>query len=436
MRPLAAIRSRKTRTPWHPKPISTWVLLWVSLGAVAAGWWYYDTQMSQVDAVKSDGSAQVELEITRLRVETTRNMLAVAAGIGGASALVLSFRRQQHEEYNSTQQRITELRIQAVAQLGSDNPTVRIGGLHNLDRLGEQHEELRQIVLDEICSYLRLPYTPLNAGKGSRAESGQTEPADAAAPPDSTPSAEREVRFIAQEILQRRLRRGTDERPLWEHDRINLRSASLEHIDFRNCHLRNAAFTNATFSGDADFEFATFVGKTGFKGTTFGETAVFRNAIFSGITGFTDARFNGEAIFRGVALSAGADFEGSTFSRNADFGDSTFSRTAEFRDATFNGDANFGGAIFHGRSIFWRVALNRSANFWRVAFNDGTDFDGVTLNGETDFREAAFIAPLETSGALAEWRCVADPDRSGIWRLEPAAPVEPPTDRPDPQDIS
>src|SRR5690606_34303353 len=155
--------------------------------------------------------AAAELEIGRLRAEARRNALALGAGLAALAALALAVRRQYHHEQTTVktqedalQRRITDARVRAVEQLGSDNPAVRIGGLHNLERIGQLHPELRQVVLDEICSYLRLPYTSPDAkSKPERLPDRQFEPvgppsAEADGAEAEGAEAEGEVRLIAQ----------------------------------------------------------------------------------------------------------------------------------------------------------------------------------------------------------------------------------------------
>lgn len=210
-----------------------------------------DTESGQStpDAASQDPAA--ELEIARLEAEARRNALATGAGFVAIAALILALRRQQHLEQSTAnseadalrrqqhlersaaaaeddalQRRITDARIRAVEQLGSDNPAVRIGGLHNLERIGQQHTELRQVVFDEICSYLRLPFTPPGSETKGSLPARQFEPIGP--PPADTKGddAEREVRLIAQEALQRHLRPAYEDR-YWEHTRLNLRNAVL-----------------------------------------------------------------------------------------------------------------------------------------------------------------------------------------------------------------
>ncbi|MDQ2815014.1 MAG: hypothetical protein M3Z75_24975 [Actinomycetota bacterium] len=42
------------------------------------------------------------------------------------------------------------------AELGSDKAAVRIGGLTDLERLGQNNADMRQTVVDRICAYLLL----------------------------------------------------------------------------------------------------------------------------------------------------------------------------------------------------------------------------------------------------------------------------------------
>ncbi|WP_199044362.1 pentapeptide repeat-containing protein [Glycomyces salinus] len=296
--------------------------------------------------------AAQDLAIARMQAQALRNALAATGGLGVLVALAVTIRRQFHHEQatrdtqaaelrrqehleekaadekdDALQRRITDARVRAVEQLGSANPAVRIGGLHNLERIGQQHAELRQVVLDEICAYLRLPYTPPEQEpKAGRPPLHHFEPIGPPPAAATSGEAEGEVRLIAQEILQRHL--NPDREDLyWDHSRLNLRSAYLKDIDFGNCHLTGADFTNATFTGGADFWGATFTGRADFGGATFNNYA----------------RFGGATFTRHVL------FEGRTFTgREALFGRPNFSSHGLIGGATFTGLADFGGARFDG----------------------------------------------------------------------------------------
>lgn len=380
-RPFKAMSRRRLeampKTPWVPRPIRTWLLPFALVAIAVGGWLYFDLQMAAIDAVQLPDDGQAELEVTRMRLETIRNTLTVAAGLGGAAALVLSFRRQQHDEYHSTQQRISELRIQAVEQLSSPSPTVRIGGLHNLERLGVQHEDLRQVILDEICSYLRQPFAP-------------TEPND----------PEREVRRFAQEILERRLRRGLGRRQYWSHERIDLEGARLFDAKFHLCHLHNVSFRQARFEGIANFGWASFSGFALFNEASFDDMALFIGADFDDHTEFNKTSFNkilicSDAAFRqgvqfdGASFAEGASFEGTVFSGGARFRAATFHPGCNFRDTLFLGDADFKGASF-GNASFIQSEFRNKANFTHASFQGEADFWNLRCHGMTAFDEAVF----------------------------------------------
>ena len=69
---------------------------------------------------------------------------AIATALGGSDA---------------TERRITELYANAVAQLVSDEAPVRSGGLYALERLAQDCPERRQVIVNVICAYLRMPFS-------------------------------------------------------------------------------------------------------------------------------------------------------------------------------------------------------------------------------------------------------------------------------------
>ena len=101
------------------------------------------------------------------RLDAVRTGLAAGAGAGAAVGLMLAFRRQHHQEVatgltdlDATERRITELYTKAVEQLGSDKAPVRLGGLYALERLAQDNPAHRQTIVNVICAYLRMPFSP------------------------------------------------------------------------------------------------------------------------------------------------------------------------------------------------------------------------------------------------------------------------------------
>ena len=110
----------------------------------------------------------------RVQLDAIRTASAITVAAGGAAALLLAARRQrsteqtlehqrdvaQATERDAAEQRITELYTRAVDQLGAEKAPVRLGGLHALERLAQTNPPQRQTIVDVICAYLRMPYTP------------------------------------------------------------------------------------------------------------------------------------------------------------------------------------------------------------------------------------------------------------------------------------
>jgi hypothetical protein len=103
----------------------------------------------------------------RVQLDAIRTAGTLVIGTGGAVALLLTARRQRytelslvHTDRDATERRITELYTKAADQLGSAQAPVRLAGLYALERLAHRTVEHRQTIVDVICAYLRMPYTP------------------------------------------------------------------------------------------------------------------------------------------------------------------------------------------------------------------------------------------------------------------------------------
>ncbi len=98
---------------------------------------------------------------------------------GGAAALLLQARRLRSAEIalmqkdrdqslqvriaaateaDAAARRITDLYTKAVELVGSDNASVRLGGLYALERLAQDNENQRQTIVNVLCAYLRMPF--------------------------------------------------------------------------------------------------------------------------------------------------------------------------------------------------------------------------------------------------------------------------------------
>ncbi|MFF7127191.1 pentapeptide repeat-containing protein [Streptomyces sp. NPDC008240] len=352
-------------------PIRWWWVLLASVAVLAAVWATTALLLAQAAHMQSANDR------TKERIEAVRTGLAAGAGAGAALTVLLAFRRQLHHErateeseHDADERRITELYTKAVEQLGSPQAPVRLGGLYALERLGQATADHRQTIVDVICAYLRMPYTPPAISRPSKGEhkgwrqkktrSRQAIRARVHGKMDNQRRQELQVRNTAERILAAHLcdSRLPDQREtttandrFWEGMRIDLSHATLTTRNFNRFHVARADFSDATFTDHADFSDATFTDTAWFDGVTFTDTAWFDGVTFTDHVGFGGATFTDQAWFEGATFNT-AWFEGATFTDHAGFGGATFTGDAWFDSATFTGNAWFRDATFTSDAWF------------------------------------------------------------------------------------
>ena len=148
------------RPTWRPIPAWSWTL--AAIAAVVITTFVITTWLLTIASHAKPGTDR-----TTARLDAVRTGLAAGAGAGAAVGLMLAFRRQHHQEIatvltdlDATERRITELYTKAVEQLGNDKAPVRLGGLYALERLAQDNPPHRQTIVNVICAYLRMPFSP------------------------------------------------------------------------------------------------------------------------------------------------------------------------------------------------------------------------------------------------------------------------------------
>jgi hypothetical protein len=282
----------------------------------------------------------------RAGLDVVRTAGTLVVGTGGVIALLLAARRQRSTELtlehqrltlehqrevaataaqDAVEQRITELYTRAVDQLGHGQAPVRLGGLYALERLAQHNPTQRQTIVDVICAYLRMPYALPDDNPP-----GEDAPADA----HTRHEQQLQVRLTAQRILTAHLRPDSGD-AFWPDIDLNLADAQLHRLDLADCHIRNAEFSGARFSGDARFDAARFFGDAGFD-----------EAQFSGHAWFSAAKFFGHAWFSEAVFSWDAQFEEARFFGDTKFEEAQCSGSAGFDEARFRGPTTFSMAQF------------------------------------------------------------------------------------------
>jgi hypothetical protein len=211
----------------------------------------------------------------------------------------------------------------AAGQLGSAQPTVRLAGVYAMAGLADDWEENRQVCVDVLCGYLRMPYEP--------------DPAeDAPSPQRLAFQASREVRHTVIRVITAHLKE--DAETSWQG----------LGFDFTGVVFDGGDFTRARFGGGTvHFNGAKFSsGKVNFSGAEFsGGLVNFSGAEFSGgLVDFNGARFSGGSVF-----FIGAEFSGGkvTFNYAKFSGSQVLFIFAEFS----GGKVDFGSAEFSGGTV-------------------------------------------------------------------------------------
>ncbi|MFE4923169.1 pentapeptide repeat-containing protein [Streptomyces sp. NPDC056661] len=391
---MAVSLRRKPEAPrgrYTPNLWPVWIVAPVALIAAAAlGWVIYHYAYDHFAQAAADQKPPKPVNINDVLKATVTALTLVGAVLAGLYA----YRKQllaEGDAHRADASQLAERYTTAAEQLGHDQAAVRLAGVYALARLADDWAEQRQVCIDVLCAYLRMPYEP-----------------DPTAPEHK--AGEREVRQTIIRVIRDHLQQPDAPITWCEHN-----------FDFTGAVFDGGDFSNSHFGGTASFVGATFSGGTvKFVQSRFsGGTVDFGRATFSGGTvSFGRATFSGGKVsFVGATFSGGTvSFVGATFSGGTvDFVQSRFSGgTVEFLQATFSGGkvsfglttlsgdtVDFAQATFSGGKVSFGLTTlsGGTVSFVAATFNGGTvSFGSVTLSGGTvTFDHATF------SGTVFEW---------------------------------
>lgn len=364
------------------------------------------------------------------RADAVRIVLTMVAGVGGIIYLTIAYRRQRGVEAADFVNQLEN----AARQLGSTEPMVQYAGIYALEALADENEaERKQLCVDVLCGYLRLPY------QGGGGPSLLKEIVEKHSWTDGRRNVE-EIRVLQLRPADREIRLSII-RMISKHlQRDSPKSWSGLDLDFTGVVFGGGDFSRAVFSGGAvSFKEAEFSGGTvlfndvefsagdvSFEGSEFsGADVSFEGAMFSGgEVIFKDAKFldgkltfsgakfsagtvtfgkaefrGGKVIFAGTTLVASADFSGG----NVSFDRATFSGAEVFfgvdgyfgTEAYLDNEVSVGGLILPGELVVDRGAVfsGGTVSFDRASVLGGKVFFGRTeyCAGRVSFDRARFI---------------------------------------------
>ncbi|MBT2449670.1 pentapeptide repeat-containing protein [Streptomyces sp. ISL-43] len=272
--------------------------------------------------------------------EVIRTTLATLAFAAAVLAGVYAYRKQRLAEGDADRaddNQLAERYTTAAEQLGHAQAAVRLAGVYAMTRLADDWIEQRQVCINVLCAYLRMPYEPDPEAEAYK-------------------QGEREVRHTIIRVIRDHLRRQAS--ISWSANDFDFTHANFDGGDLSESRFQgSASFNDAKFSsGTISFDLAEF------SGHPMVDLVDFRNAEFSGgEVGFRGAKFNGS-----IVLFSGADFSGGTVSFLA----SKFIAGGVYFDrAKFSGSrVDFGAAKFIGGKVGFGGAEHSggTVNFNRV----------------------------------------------------------------------
>ena len=368
-------------------------------------------------------------------------ILYTTGGLLGVITLGETHRKNNQEkeknENDHTRQVYAERRsryTKAVEQLANEKASVRQGGIYTLVGLADEwladdslakdkQREEGQIIINNLCSYIRSPFPlaekieeyeahkeleeleekepeNLNAEESLRLKVLQTrfnESDKYKDPEDITTDytklhEEQDVRrAIFIEMSKRSSTVSVDESMKetvksgpWSSFKFDFSRAPIFY-PLKGMTFENPIFMESTFYKGSDFSQAYFVGDTDFKYAYFKNTLHFDKTYFIGNTDFTDAkskeglyfmctRFLGETYFTHAFFDGDAIFDWARFKKTAHFTQTGFFGYASFHATHFKGDLAFTDAYFEKTSDFRLARFEGPVTFGAIFKNESPLF--------------------------------------------------------------
>jgi hypothetical protein len=267
--------------------------------------------------------------------------------------------------------------VKAIEQLGSENATVRIGGVYSLERLGNQNSEYRENIVNVLCAYMRRPFmepSDVAPGDGGAERRGNESALDA-----HVEREERDVRICIQRVLFGVLPRARGRNPeqRWGDLHLDLEYATFFDLNVDDVRISSIELDHAVFSGHN----------------------YFHDVVLDGFVPVSQVRVHGYVTFYDCIIDTlrfykcdvrgGLEFDKTTFGDDCDFSMSTFSRL-EIRRSTFKGEADFRYAKFKGSTVIASDFLAK-ADFTGAEIRD-QDRNSLLRGSRTKLRDLEWPA--------------------------------------------
>lgn len=351
-------------------------------------------------AARRQRTQELELEVRRDELRNRQVELAQRDRTQAHTEHIAEVNRLHAEQvaadgrHDAAERRLTDIYTKAAEQFGSDNVAVQLAGLYGFERLANDHPQLRQTVVNVICSFLRMPIP------------SQTDDAVAA-------SKNSQVRSAAQRMLLEHLRPLIERvsegaaGEYWDVS-VNLSGAALEDFSLAGCRIGKGVFVGSVFVGGCDFTGLSTIEELDLTGATFkgpllatevsvGGEVVLDQAVFESRVDFDGSHFAGAVTLTEARLAADSSFDRCRFAGSfrcagsrscgaVGFTGVTFSQAIEIESMTFEGAVGFRGADFLGDTRISATAFLDEVWFTNTEFSASTPlFSGVAFKGDVWF---------------------------------------------------
>lgn len=319
--------------------------------------------------------------------ELRGHLLYITGGVIAVLGLIETNRKNSQDHIRQVHATRRERYIEAVDKLSSKEAPVRLGGVYALVGLVDEwldddniNRETQikegQIIINNLCSYIRSPFSL--ALKAEKFES-EVEPTNAEKGFAKNQSKFREEQDVRRAIFVEMSKRSS--KIIKEEGKV-IKTVPGLWSDFKFDFSRAPIFY---LLDELTIEKGNF----------------WRAKFYAG-AGFIKTTFIGQADFSGATFTGDADFIGANFISNADFFGTTFTCKADFSGATFISEADFSGATFTQSDPTFTTAATDSEEEWNAQFSAGANRQDYKFSWLTPGRKTIKLGPVTLLGKTFE----------------------------------
>lgn len=325
-----------------------------------------------------DTGNQQKQESKNSASELRGHLLYITGGVIAVLGLIETNRKNSQDHIRQVHATRRERYIEAVDKLSSKEAPVRLGGVYALvglvdewlddDNINRETQNKEgQIIINNLCSYIRSPFSLAVKAKTLEA--------------DSEPNNYEGDFFKDQAAF---------------HEEQDVRRAIFVEMSKRSSKIikrkGKAIKTIPGIWSDFKFDFSRAPIFYLLDELTIEKGNFWRAKFYSG-AGFINATFISEADFSGATFTGDVDFIRANFTSNANFFGTTFTCRADFSGATFISEVDFSGATFTQSDPTFTTAATDAEEEWNAQFSAGVNRQDYKFSWLTPGRKTIKLGP-------------------------------------------